>query len=176
MGADHTEYEYMFGDAACLILVSTFVSVTGRTEYRARPYVLGYRGRTMRAAGDREGRPLEVISESEEGALALASEYLEDRFGPCRAATEPTTSYVTSRIEEQPPVRDDRPEPVVVLAVERIRRGDEVIVTDDRARPAPRRHTRTPPGSILASAIEDIDKGSHGRVREIPKDAADSRT
>ena len=165
----------MFGDTSCLIAISSHVEPSG-LEYRALPYVLGYRGRTMRAAGDQEGRPVELVSESEEGALAVACRYLEDRFGPCRAATEPTTSYVTSRIEEQPPVQDDRPDPIVVFALERIQRGDEVIVTNERARPAPRRHTRTPPGSILASAIEDIDKGSHGRVREIPKDAADRLT
>jgi hypothetical protein len=121
----------------------------------------------MRAAGDREGRPLEFEADSEDGALALASAYLQDRFGPRRAATEPTTSYVTSRILEEPPVPDDRPEPIVVLALERIERGDYVIVTKDGARRAPRHFTRSSRGRILASAIEDIEKGDRGRVREI---------
>lgn len=174
MAAEYTEYEFMFGDVGCLITMSAHAQGRGDLRYKACPYVLGYRGLSMRAVGDREGRPLEFVSESETSALALASDYLEDRFGPCRAAPPPTTSYVTSRIEEQPPLQDDRPDPIVVLALERIHRGDDVIVTKEGAKRARQQLSRPLPGRVLATAVEDIEKGRHGRVREIPENEVTS--
>lgn len=159
----------MFGDTWALITISAQAEVSGDLRYTACPYVLGYRGLSMRAVGDREGQPLEFWSESELSALALASDYLEDRFGPRRAAPPPTTSYVTDRLNEQPPLPDDRPAPIVVLALERLYRGDYVIVTKDGAKRAPPHLIRTSAGSVLATAVEDIEKGRHGRVREVPE-------
>ena len=160
------EYEYMFGDTACLIAVSVRAEGAGRTRCTARPFALGYRGLSMRRVADAEGQPVEFTSESEADALTVASDYLADRFGPRRAADAPTTSYVTERTLVEPPLRDDRPAPMVVLALEAIHRGDDVIVTRDGARRA-RRLTRSP-GAVLANAIEDIDKGHRGRVRQLP--------
>jgi hypothetical protein len=165
MTARGAEYEFMFGDTACLITITAHPQAAGHARYLARLYVLGYRGLSMRPVGDADGTPVEFTSDSDTSALTLASDYLADRFGPRRAADAPTTSYVTSRTEQQPPLRDDRPAPMVVLALERIYRGDFVVVTKDGAKRA-RRPTPTP-GAILASAIEDIEKGHRGRVRQL---------
>lgn len=173
MTAEYDEYEFMFGDTWCLITISAHVGVSGEPGYKACPYVLGYRGRSLRTVGDRDGKPLEFVSESKVSALALASDYMEDRFGPRRAAPPPTTSYVTSfgtsSLEDEPPLQDDRPAPIVVLALERVQRGDYVIVTKDGAKRARRQSTGRSAGTFLASAVEDIEKGRHGRVREIPE-------
>ena len=154
----------MFGDAACLIAISAHGDGAA-VRYTARPYALGYRGLSKRRVGDSEGNPVEFTSESDAEALALAAQYLSDRFGPRRAADAPTTSYLTSRTEVQPPLRDERPAPIVVVALEQIHRGDYVVVTKDGAKRA-RRLNRTP-GAMLATAMDDIDKGREGRVREL---------
>lgn len=165
-----TEYEFMFGDTWCLIAISA-VEMSGEPGYKACPYVLGYRARSLQAVGDRHGTPLEFAADSEIGALAAASRYMEDRFGPRRVAPAPTTSYVaryeTSGFAAEPPLPDDRPDPIMVVALERIRKGDHVIVTRDGAKLAPRKVVRMSPGACLANAVEDIDKGRQGRVREV---------
>jgi hypothetical protein len=162
----------MFGDTWGLITVLAKPDPGGESEYTAHPYVLGYRGGSLREIGDREGKALSFASGTLLGALGLASGYMEDRFGPRRAAPAPTTSYVTSystsAVLEQPPLRDERPDPVTVRALDRIRRGDPVIVTRDVATLAPRRVGPIPPAAFLAIAVEDIEKGSYGRVRETP--------
>lgn len=166
------EYEFMFGDTWCLITVSPPLEAGGNSGFRARPYVLGHRGRSPRAVGDREGQPVAFEAETEAGVLARTSEYLEDRFGPLRAAPAPTTSYVTSyradELAEEPPLQDLRPDPILVLALERIHRGDEIIVTAQGARVARHRLTGTSSGVFRAIAAEDIEKGQHGRVRQDP--------
>lgn len=166
-----TEYEFMFGDTWCLIAVSAAAATGGEPGYRAAPSVLGYRARSLQAVADRHGTPLEFLADSDVGALALASSYMEDRFGPRRAAPAPTTSYVTryetSGFVQEAPLRDDRPEPVLVVALERIRKGDEVIVAHHGAKVAPRKLIRVPAGACLANAVEDIEEGRQGRVREV---------
>jgi hypothetical protein len=170
-----SEYEFMFGDTWGLITVVAQPVAGGETGFKAFPYVLGYRGGSLRAVGDGEGSALSFVSATPLGAIALASAHMEDRFGPRRAAPAPTTSYVTSytatAVLEEPPLRDERPEPITTLALERIRRGDFVIVTKDGARLAPPRLRSVPATAFLATAAEDIEKGSCGRVREIREDA-----
>jgi hypothetical protein len=170
MSAECEEYEFMFGDTWGLITVLAQNAPGGEPAYKACPYVLGYRGATLRAVGDRAGKALSFVADTQARAIALASECMEDRFGPRRAAPAPTTSYVTSYSGtadlEEPPLQDERPDPITVLALERIRRGDSVIVTGERARLAPHRLGAIPPNALLATALEDIDKGCRGSVRE----------
>lgn len=173
MPGEGSEYELMFGDTCCLITVAPQLAAAAAAPCKASAFVLGYRGLTMRAVADQHGTPVAFAAASEEAALAAASAYLQERFGPCRAAPAPTTSYVTSRAEVQPSVRDERPEPMLVLALERIRRGDCVIVGKDGAKPASRRLIRRLPGKRLALAIEDIEAGCQGSVRAIPAEELD---
>jgi hypothetical protein len=159
----------MFGDAWCVIAISQ----QDQNMYAARPYVLGHRGRSPRAVGDRDGRALTFSGESIEDALAKASDYMEDRFGPRRVAPAPTTSYVTAYVPGEPaeaPLADLRAEPVVVVATERIVRGDDVVVAGGEARLARFPVRGLPSGGFLATAAEDIDKGQRGRVRPIQED------
>jgi hypothetical protein len=170
MSTGHEEYEFMFGDTWGLITVLAQSGASGESEYKACPFVLGYRGGSLRAVGDREGKALSFVSGTLAGALALACDCMEDRFGPRRAAPAPTTSYVTSysasAVLEEPPLKDERPDPVTVRALDRIRRGDPVIVTGDGARLVPRKLGVMPPAAFLATAMDDIERGGLGRVRE----------
>lgn len=170
MPGEGSEYELMFGDTCCLITISAAAGPERDAPFQASAFVLGYRGLTMRAVADRDGTPVTFPTSSEEAALAAASGYLQERFGPCRAAPAPTTSYVTSREEVRPAVCDERPEPMLVVALERIRRGDCVIVGKDGARPAQQRLIRRLPGQTFALAVEDIEAGGQGRVRAVPKE------
>jgi hypothetical protein len=157
----------MFGDTACLVTIVPDAEPVPPSRYKARVHVLGYRSLTMRAVADRHGTPVAFTADSEQNAFAIACDYLEDRFGPRRAAPAPTTSYLTTRIEEQPPVLDERPDPIMVVALEDIRRGDSVVVTREGARRARRHVRRSSLDKLLAIALDDIEKGQQGRVREI---------
>jgi hypothetical protein len=165
------EYDFMFGDTWCLITISADPGDSGTSRFTAQSFVLGHRGRFPRRVCDRDTRPVTFRADAEASALALTSEYLEDRFGPRRAAPAPTTTYVTSYLgggaAEGLPLPDLRPDPVVVLALERILRGDEVMVTEQGARLARQPLSALSSDVFLATAAEDIDKGRHGRVRQI---------
>jgi hypothetical protein len=164
------EYDFMFGDTWCLITISADPGDGGASRF-AQSFVLGHRGRFPRRVCDRDGRPVTFRGDAEAATLARMSEYLEDRFGPRRAAPAPTTTYVTSYLaggaEEGPPLPDLRPDPITVLALERIHRGDEVIVTVHGARLVRQPLRALASDGFLATAAEDIDKGQHGRVRQV---------
>jgi hypothetical protein len=73
----------------------------------------------------------------------------------------------------RPALIDDRRASLTVLAQKTIRAGDYVVVTDNGATPL----ARTPwpgAGAILGRALEGIDAGHRGRVRDISSKSPDS--
>jgi hypothetical protein len=117
---------------------------------------------------------LSFVAQTEEGVLAQASEGLEHRFGP-RAPARDALIVASIRRVQLPALIDDQRASLTVLARRTIRAGDYVVVTDKGATPL----TQTPwpaSGAILGRALEDIDTGHRGRVRDVSSNVSHDRT
>jgi hypothetical protein len=104
--------EYFFGERR--ILIESRAQLPGRGNgshgrYVATAYLMLNQGRELQAVGNREGRRLEVIADSDEEALRSMSSYLEKRFGERADAPELANEQMT-RVQLKPPLKDDRDE------------------------------------------------------------------
>ena len=163
-------YEFMFGAVPCLIKTCAHISVGGEHGYIAFPFVVENDGYSLRAVGNRGGQALNFFAQTEQAVLAQASEDLENRFGRPTPASELTRPVDSVRDEQYPALMDDRPASLTVLALRTIREGDYVVVTEEGATPL----TQTPwtlSGALLGRALEGIDAGHRGRVRDVTRRA-----
>ena len=102
--------------------------------------------------------------------LAQASADLENRFGTPTPTPESTRPVDAVRDEQYPALVDDRPASLTVLALRTIKEGDYVVVTEQGATPL----TQTPwtlSGALLCRALEGIDAGHRGRIRDVSRRA-----
>ena len=163
------EYAFTFGAKPCVIKTYMQVEIGGEPAYIAFTFVVENDGQTLRPIGDHEGQALSFFAQTEDGVLAQASHRLERRFG--RRAAAPDCFRVASiRHVQLPALIDDQRAALTVLARETIRAGDYVVVTGEYATPL----TQTPwPGSgaILGRALEGIDRGACGLVRNVSSNA-----
>jgi hypothetical protein len=123
---------------------------------------------SLRAVGNRGGQALNFFAQTEEAVLAQASDDLGNRFGARTPAPESTRPVDSIRDEQYPALMDDRPASLTVLALRTIREGDYVVVTEQGATPL----TQTPwtlSGALLGRALEGIDAGRRGRVRDVSR-------
>ena len=168
------EYAFTFGARPCLIKTYVQVPIGGEQGYVAFPFVLESDGQSLWPISNGEGHLLSFSAQTEDGVLAQASDSLEHRFGP-RAGTPDSLKATSIRHVQLPALIDDRRAALTVLAREPIRAGDYVVVTDQGATPL----TQTPwpgPGAILGRALEQIDAGHCGRVRNVSSKARHDRT
>ena len=159
------EYAFTFGARSCLIKTYVQVEIGGESGYIAFTFAVENDGLSLRPIGDRDGQPLTFFAQTEEGVLAQASEVLAHRFGP-RAGAPYSPKAASIRHVQLPALIDDRRPALTVLAQDTIRAGDYVVVNGHYATPL----TQTPwPGSgaILGRALEGIDAGHCGRVRDV---------
>jgi len=162
------DYEFTFGAIPCLIKTYVHINVGGEQGYIAFPFVVENDGYSLRAVGNRGGQALNFFAQTEEAVLAQASDDLENRFGTPTPAPESTWPVDAIRGEEYPALMDDRP--LTVLALRTIREGDYVVVTEQGATPL----TQTPwtlSGALLGRALEGIDAGRRGRIRDVSRRA-----
>jgi len=162
------DYEFTFGAIPCLIKTYVHINVGGEQGYIAFPFVVENDGFSLRAVGNRGGQALNFFAQTEEAVLAQASDDLENRFGTPAPAPESTRPVDAIRGEEYPALMDDRP--LTVLALRTIREGDYVVVTEQGATPL----TQTPwtlSGALLGRALEGIDAGRRGRIRDVSRRA-----
>ena len=167
------EYAFTFGARPCLIKTYVQVAIGGQQGFVAFPFVLESDGQSLWPIRNGEGHLLSFSAQTENGVLAQASDSLEHRFGP-RAGAADSLQAASIRHVQLPALIDDRRAALTVLAREPIRAGDYVVVTDQGATPL----TQTPwpgPGAILGRALEQIDAGHCGRVRNVSSTAIPGR-
>jgi hypothetical protein len=159
------EYAFTFGARSCLIKTYLQVAIGGAEGYIAFPFVVEDDRQSLRPLGDREGHTLSFFAQTEQGALAQASEGLAHRFGP-RAPARDALIVASIRQVQLPALIDDQRAALTVLARETIRAGDYVVITDQGATPLTQ--TSWPgAGARLGRALEGIDAGHRGQVREV---------
>jgi hypothetical protein len=159
------EYAFTFGARLCLIKTYLQVAIGGARGYIAFPFVVEDDRQSLRPLGDREGQTLSFFAQTEQGALAQASESLGHRFGPPVSARD-AVLVASIRHVQLPALIDDQRATLTVLALQSIRAGDYVMITDQGATPL----TQAPwpkSGAILGRALEGIDTGHRGRVRNV---------
>ena len=164
------DYEFTFGAVPCLIKTHVDINLGGEQGYSAFPFVVENDGYSLRAVGNRGGQALNFFAQTEEAVLAQVSDDLENRFGTRMLAPELTRPVDSIRDEQYPALMDDRPASLTVLALRTIREGDYVVVTEQGATPL----TQTPwtlSGALLGRALECIDAGHRGRVRDVSRRA-----
>jgi hypothetical protein len=162
------DYEFTFGAIPCLIKTYVHINVGGEQGYIAFPFVVENDGYSLRAVGNRGGQAVNFFAKTEEAVLAQASDDLGNRFGARTPAPESTRPVDSIRDEQYPALMDDRPASLTVLALRTIREGDYVVVTEQGATPL----TQTPwalSGALLGRALEGIDAGRRGRVRDVSR-------
>jgi len=167
------EYAFTFGARPCLIKTYVRVAIAGEQGYVAFPFALENDGQSLRPIINGEGHLLSFFAQTEDVVLAQVSDSLEHRFGP-RAGVPDSLKAASIRHVQLPALIGDRRAALTVLAREPIRAGDYVVVTDHGATPL----TQTPwPGSgaILGRALEEIDAGHCGRVRNVSSTAIPGR-
>ena len=111
---------------------------------------------------------MNFFAETEQAVLAQVSKDLENRFG--RPSAAPGSTRPVESVRDAPALMDDRPASLTVLALRTIREGDYVVVTEEGATPL----TQTPwtlSGALLGRALEGIDAGHRGRVRDVTRRA-----
>jgi hypothetical protein len=164
------DYEFTFGVVPCLIKTCVHLNAAGDQGYIAFPFVVENDGYSLRAVGNSGGQALNFFAQTEQAVLAQASDDLENRFGRPTAAQLSTRPADSVRDEQYPALMDDRPASLTVLALRTIREGDYVVVTEQGATPL----TQTPwtlSGALLGRALESIDAGHRGRVRDVTRRA-----
>jgi len=164
------DYEFTFGAIPCLIKTYVHINVGGEQGYIAFPFVVENDGYSLRAVGNRGGQAVNFFAQTEEAVLAQASDDLENRFGTPTPAPESTRPADSIREEQFPALVDDRSASLTVLALRTIREGDYVVVTEQGAMPL----TQTPwtlSGALLGRALEGIDAGHRGRIRDVSRRA-----
>jgi len=164
------EYAFTFGASPCVIKTYVQVEIGGQSGYVAFSFVVEHDGYSLRLIGDRDGEALTVFARTEEAVLAQACQSLAHQFGPRSDVSDrPKTAVI--RHVQRPARIDDRRAALTVVAQDTIRAGDYVVVTDKGATPL----ARAPwpgAGAILGRALEGIDTGRLGRVRDISSKAS----
>lgn len=101
--------EVTVGRTPCLVHVRRIARPSGqRSEHVAELCVIESDGRVLRFVGDQEGNPVTFADADADGALALATTYLEQRFGRLRWAPAPRTEPRAAPTIHEPPLRDER--------------------------------------------------------------------
>ena len=100
---------YTFGETVCEIDVDSRSLTVGGAVFVAKMFMQEHEGRAVRQVGDGQGKPLELHSSWEEGALNRAVAYLENRFGTMGPAPLHDANEAPHRPITEPPLKDDRP-------------------------------------------------------------------
>ncbi len=75
-------HEFTFGGTPFEVHISASVFPPGEPVYIARLFVWEDDGHALRAVGDSNGKPVEIMRSNEQAALDGALDYLARRFGP----------------------------------------------------------------------------------------------
>jgi hypothetical protein len=158
------EYAFTFGGRPCVIKTCVQVEVGGRSGFVAFSFAVQHNGYSLRPVEDGDGEARTFFARTEEGVLALACEGLARQFGPRSDAWDPPKIPTARRVHD--PACVDRRKALTTLALTMIRADDYVVVTEKGAMPLA--HTSWPgAGAILGRALEAIEAGHRGRVRDV---------
>ena len=164
--AKHTELT--FGGTPFLLESHAHIDIIGEPIFVASAFRIEQDGHALRAIADHNGEPLELPSESEDGALERMGRYLEARFGARgHVPGWPKGEGVRSRHVIQPPLSDERA--VTLRASVGLRKGQHVVIAGSVAKPIPLHMIGINPDARLGRVLEDIAEGSEGRVWEFPR-------
>ena len=102
------EYAFTFGARPCLIKTYAQVAIGGEQGYVAFTVVVENDGQSLRPIGDCDGQTPSFFAQSEQGALAQASDGLEHRFGPRAGAPDSPKIVASIRQVQLPVLIEDR--------------------------------------------------------------------